>query len=213
MVTSTLDRTWNDLPTRSDFVPFLYEAVFHVASARSHRNVLFAEPLLVRLPAAPTADGATGGALKSAEPIPAVDTDSQPDVFCLSPDNAVKPARVTEGPPASAVFSDTFAPGIYRITANVADRPVEDVFVVNYDHSEDELAQLTPDDKARLATKDRVRFSSSLDELKQRMYGDESITELWAMLMIFFLLSLFAELLLTRRTLRKGYGGESLSAA
>jgi hypothetical protein len=43
------------------------------------------------------------------------------------------------------------------------------------------------------------------------MYGDESITELWALLMIIFLLFLIAELLLTRRTIRKGYGSQSVA--
>jgi hypothetical protein len=43
------------------------------------------------------------------------------------------------------------------------------------------------------------------------MYGDESVTELWAVLLAVFLLFLIAELLLTRRTIRKGYGGEALA--
>ena len=122
------------------------------------------------------------------------------------------PATITDGPAPVAVFSNTFAPGVYRVAEHIGDRsPVDDAFVVNYDHSEDQLAPLTPDDKGRLATNDRVRFSSSLEELKKRMYGDESITELWALLMIIFLLFLIAELLLTRRTIRKGYGSQSLA--
>ena len=209
LMTSSLDRTWNDLPTRSDFVPFLYEAVFHVASARSHRNVLFAEPLLVRLPPAAQGDGA---AAKSPEANPKTPADSQPTVSFTSPDNSVTPATITDGPAPVAVFSNTFAPGVYRVAEHIGDRsPVDDAFVVNYDHSEDQLAPLTPDDKGRLATNDRVRFSSSLEELKKRMYGDESITELWALLMIIFLLFLIAELLLTRRTIRKGYGSQSVA--
>jgi hypothetical protein len=220
LMTSTLDRTWNDLPTRSDFVPFLYEAVFHVASARSHRNVLFAEPLLVRLPtdsqppnSQPTDRPSDRAPAKTPDAAAKAEAVRRPTVSFTSPDNTVTPASITEDSSAFAVFADTFAPGVYRVSATDPNRrPTEDAFVVNYDHSEDQLAPLTPDDKARLATKDRVRFSSSLEELKKRMYGDESITELWAILMIVFLLFLIAELLLTRRTIRKGYGGESLAA-
>ena len=208
LLTSTLDRKWTDLPTRADFVPFLYEAVFHVASARSHRNVVFAEPLLVRLPMSPQSDKLPA---KIPDANPNDNADGRPTVSVTSPDNFVMPATITEGSQAVAVFANTFAPGVYRVVAvDTSRRPIEDAFVVNYDHSEDQFVSLTPDDRARLATNDRVRFSSSLEELKQRMYGEESITELWAMLMLFFLLFLIAELLLTRRTIRKGYGGESL---
>ena len=88
-----------------------------------------------------------------------------------------------------------------------------DAFVVNYDHSEDDLTQLTDDDRARLVTNDRVRFSSSLEDLAKRMYGAESVAELWAVLLTLFLLFLVAELFLTRRAIRKGYGNDALNAS
>ena len=83
--------------------------------------------------------------------------------------------------------------------------------MVNYDHAEDQFVPLSPDDTARLATNDRVRFTESLTELTERMYGGESITELWALLLTLFLLFLVIELLLTRRAILRGYGGEALS--
>ena len=82
--------------------------------------------------------------------------------------------------------------------------------MVNYDHAEDQFVPLSPDDTARLATNDRVRFTESLTELTERMYGGESITELWALLLTLFLLFLVIELLLTRRAILRGYGGEAL---
>jgi hypothetical protein len=205
IVTTTLNREWTDLPTRSDFVPFLHEAVFHVASARSHRNVRFAEPLVVRVPAAkPTPDA----------PANTDAVASETSIVFTAPDGSETP--LTARPDSQslvAVQVNTFAPGIYQSSFAKDDaEPVRDAFVVNYDHSEDNLAQLTVDDRARLATNDRVRFSSSLDDLTKRMYGDESVTELWAILMTTFLLFLITELLLTRRAIRKGYGGESLAA-
>jgi hypothetical protein len=206
VVTTTLNRQWNDLPTRSDFVPFLHEAVFHVASARSHRNVSFAEPLVVRVPAAKPAPDA---------PEKADTASTEATIVFTAPDGSEAP--VTARPETQALVAvqgNTFAPGVYRSTfANDNAEPVRDAYVVNYDHAEDNLAQLTADDKARLATNDRVRFSSSLDDLTKRMYGDESVTELWAILMTAFLLFLITELLLTRRAIRKGYGGESLATA
>jgi len=137
------------------------------------------------------------------------------DVQFTTPGKTLKKIVATEdGQNAMAVYTDTFTPGIYQVEASVdGQQPVHDAFVVNYDHAEDDLTALTADDKARLATNDRVRFSASVNELTKRMYGEESVTELWATLMIAFLLFLVAELLLTRRTIRKGYGGESLAAA
>ncbi len=217
LMTSTLDRTWTDLPARSDFVPFLYEAVFHVASARSHRNVRFAEPLIARFPSAIQVTPDAGLELNKPNPptTRAKGKSNDQEVLFTSPDNTPRGIAATqEAQSILAIFPDTFAPGIYQAEAALdGQQPMHDAFVVNYDHAEDDLTALTADDKARLATNDRVRFSASVDELTKRMYGQESVTELWALLMIVFLLFLVGELLLTRRTIRKGYGGESLAAA
>ena len=88
-----------------------------------------------------------------------------------------------------------------------------DAFVVNYNHIEDDLTQLTAADKARLATNDRIRFSTSVDDLAKRMYGDESTAELWAVLLTMFLLFLIVELVLTRRAIRRGYGNDAITQA
>ena len=223
VMTTTLDRSWNDLPTRSDFVPFLHEAVFHTASSHSHRNVDFGEPLIARL---------RRTIVKDVRPDP-VDTESRENESSQYPaDESVtftvpggmssevpvttlksmskgKSARLCD---ATAVFANTFTPGAYAMIKNgdAVFPQQHEGFVVNYDHSEDDLAQLAADDKARLATNDRVRFSSSLDDLTKRMYGDESTTELWAVLLTLFLLFLIAELFLTRRAIRKGYGNDPL---
>ena len=112
------------------------------------------------------------------------------------------------------VLPETFVPGIYSLKVVIEEKELSrDAFVVNYDHAEDDLTQLTADDKARLATNDRVRFAANLSDLSKRMYGDESVTELWAALMTLFLVFLISELFLTRRAIRKGYGGEALTAA
>ena len=226
VMTTTMDRSWNDLPTRSDFVPFLHEAVFHVASSRSHRNVDFGEPLIARLHQTAGTSPAPEPAGSDKPELQAVAERADESVRFVAPGGMTTEVRVmTENPQsgekqtgprdASAVFTSTFAPGVYAMSreADAAFPEQGDAFVVNYDHSEDDLTQLTADDKARLVTNDRIRFSSSLEDLAKRMYGDESVAELWAVLLTLFLLFLVAELFLTRRAIRKGYGNDALTAS
>ncbi|MEJ7594595.1 MAG: hypothetical protein WKF77_23930 [Planctomycetaceae bacterium] len=133
----------------------------------------------------------------------------------VAAENVQSEGNQTSRRDASTVFTNTFAPGVYAMTmqANAVFAEQVDAFVVNYDHLEDDLTQLTADDKARLVTNDRVRFSSSLEDLAKRMYGAESIAELWPVLLTLFLLFLVAELFLTRRAIRKGYGNDALAAS
>jgi hypothetical protein len=223
VITTSLDRSWNDLPTRSDFVPFLYEAVFHAASSRSHRNVDFGEPLIARLQRTilddvrPDTVELEPGAIESTQE-PADDSATfvapggMMTEISVTTRNSNTVGRSSNLSDANVVFSDTFTPGVYAMAkeANAEFPEQHDGFVVNYDHSEDDLTQFAAVDIARLATNDRIRFSSSLDDLSKRMYGDESITELWAVLLTLFLLFLIAELFLTRRAIRKGYGNDTL---
>lgn len=112
-----------------------------------------------------------------------------------------------DGTAAEAVFSETFVPGVYRVDGPAEwPTPPRDAFVVNYDHAEDDLTELTEADKVRLATNDRIHFVPALSELARQMYGEESTWELWALLMGLFLLLLVFELVLTRRSVQKGYG-------
>ena len=224
LMTTSLDRSWNDLPTRSDFVPFLYEAVFHAASSRSHRNVDFGEPLIARLRRVDSRDmkSDTVESKKAAtetdkggpeEFVTFVSPGGTTAEILVTAPNAISVGRQEIPGDISAVFTDTFTPGVYGMVKveNAVFPQQRDSFVVNYDHTEDDLTQLTADDKARLATNDRVRFSTSIDDLARRMYGDESVTELWAVLLTLFLLLLIAELFLTRRAIRKGYGNDNLT--
>jgi len=216
LMTSALDRSWSDLPTRSDFVPFLHEAVFHLASARRHRNVRFGEPLIARI-RSPDVVSAVPDAEASGEWQKAASAaiDESVGFEFTTPGEIRKAVAATRDAEALVgVLPETFVPGIYSLKVVIEEKEVSrDAFVVNYDHAEDDLTQLTADDKARLATNDRVRFAANLSDLSKRMYGDESVTELWAVLMTLFLLFLISELFLTRRAIRKGYGGEALTAA
>ncbi len=246
VLTTALDRSGSDLPTRSDFVPFLHEAVFRLVSSRSRLNVDCGDPLLVQqsavmddVSAAPATAAGAAEAAVAASPPPA-DAPGTPAGPAASPATPTSPAPETSPAPAPAAsrtppefrwtlpggtqrsttavregalwigtLTDSLVPGIYATTLDVPES-AEDQLVVNYDHAEDQFVPLSPDDIARLATNDRVRFTESLSELTERMYGGESVTELWALLLTLFLISLVIELLLTRRAILKGYGGEAL---
>lgn len=205
LLTSTLSRLWNDLPTRSDYVPFLHEAIFQAAASGIHRNVDSGTPLLA--------------------PVPQTQPVTQPFSFRNPALQQQPPSSMTQGERPLAVLDDTFLPGIYDL---LMDGPAADAkavgdtkpqaaegsvrldrFVVNYDHSEDDMTELTADDRARLIVNDRLRFADSLDDLQQRMYGSESRTELWAGLLFLFPGLLMTELLLTRRMIQRGYSGRN----
>ena len=222
VLTAALDRSGSDLPTRSDFVPFLHEAVFRLASSRSRLNLDCGDPLLVqhsalvKNSAAPQADAtsATTPADPGNPPAPpetaTAQSEEPPEFRWTLPGGTEETTIATkEGSLWIGTFTDSLVPGIYSSTLQAPELLTERL-VVNYDHTEDQFVPLSPDDTARLATNDRVRFTESLTDLTERMYGGESITELWALLLTLFLLFLVLELLLTRRAILRGYGGEAL---
>lgn len=190
--TSTWNRDWNDFATRSDFVPFLHEIVFQSAASRVKRNLEFGAPIIAEV-----GDGDTFQMrLPSGEP-------SDPIVPQVS------------GRIPIAFFDQTWQPGVFRLEQprEGSDPVTEDLFVVNYDHAEDNMEELNANDLAKLSTDERVRFAGGLDELSQAMYGDEARMELWAMLLWSFLALLLLEVWLTRRIVMRGYGSTSPSSA
>ncbi|MEY3175838.1 MAG: hypothetical protein RLZZ436_3752 [Planctomycetota bacterium] len=243
VLSAALDRSGSDLPTRSDFVPFLHEAVFRLASSRSRLNVACGDPLLVQrsavtaeaaeaavpaaasaagdsaaastpaTPATPADPAAAGTEPPAAEPVQAtVISEEPPDFLWTLPGGTEQTTTATrEGSLWIGTLTDSLVPGLYSTRMDGPDGRL-DQLVVNYDHAEDQFVPLSPDDTARLATNDRVRFTESLTELAERMYGGESVTELWAVLLTLFLISLVLELLLTRRAILRGYGGEALGS-
>lgn len=224
LMTSSLSRRWNDLPTRADYVPFLHEAVFQAAASRIRRNVDAGTPLIGQLPDA-GAPGLPATPPQATQTAAAADSARyrSPAGVLLTPVTST-PATSTSAGPAQAVLTDTGLPGIYDLLA-VSGEPGPDAaaaapagqpldrFVVNYDHTEDDLAELTADDRARLIVNDRLRFADSLDDLQRRMFGTESRTELWAGLLFLFLTLLLAEVWLTRRMVLRGHGSHDSDTA
>lgn len=195
--TSTWNRQWNDFPTRSDFVPFLHEIAFQAAASRVKRNLDFSSPIVAESPT------------ETAVP------DAGREFRFRLPGGAQSDPVEPQGVPASILYNATWQPGVYRLEQiSQPDTPETlDAFVVNYNHVEDNMQELTDGDRAKLATGDRVRFAKSLDSLRKQMYGNESRMELWAILLWLFCGMLLLELWLTRRIVRRGYGSMSSSSA
>ena len=104
IMTSNLDAKWNSLPTQSDFVPFLHEALFQLASSSISRNVEFGAPLLTQLPDA-TAE-ASDSQFDFKGPF---ETESQAEV-------------ITVGKTKTARLPVTRLPGVYQLNSTDAGR-------------------------------------------------------------------------------------------
>ncbi|MCA9036576.1 MAG: BatA and WFA domain-containing protein [Planctomycetaceae bacterium] len=197
---SSLTRQWNNLPTTADFVPFLYEAVLQSASSRIRHNVEVGAPLMASAP--PQTDKIS------------VDLSLAGFVDPSREFHAAEAPKGNEvGDPSTFLLSRTWLPGVYDFVRSSPDATGAEVlsddrldrFVVNYDHAEDDFTELTADDRGRLRVNDRVRFVDNVLELAKSMYGDESRTELWAILIFLFPCFLLLELFVTRRLIRSGY--------
>jgi hypothetical protein len=179
-----LDSDWSTLPAKNDFVPFLHEMVFHLASHTSGRNVEPGMPLLLELPA--DADPATGYEF-------------------VTPDGRTLPAEIV-GVEADrqARLIETGFPGVYR--AQASDRSTSpEYFVVHTDRQESDLTPLSPQDRKRLAENNRIRFVTSVEEVLTGMADDVAPTELWRVLLLAVLAILVAEVLMTRRLVQGGH--------
>jgi hypothetical protein len=220
---SSLSRRWNDLPSHSDYVPWLHETVLHAAGSDIRRNVNAGEPLVLSVAQTserPLGEQHSGSGSKD----PGVtqdtrDSDRGPECIFRTPSGSFVPetlaARagdeaVDESSPEKVieqrVLRDTIVPGIYELTASPDQNArVLDSFVVHYDHRENDLTELTDGDRATLKTHDRLRFVSSGQELLQSMYGSESQSELWIFMMCLFVLLLMLELFITRQIVRRRY--------
>ncbi len=188
LMTSNIDTQWNSLATTPDYVPFLHEALFQMAAARISRNVSFGEPLLTTLPAEVTVE-------------------QQAAMIFRIPFGTTEPAIITAADDEwMARLNSTRLPGVYELSPNTdPDSAALDAFVVNYDHSEDDPAEITPDDRERLLVNNRLTFMESIEDLQQGMYSNESCSELWALLLWLFLGFLMLEVWMTRRLVLKGH--------
>ena len=188
LMTSNIDAQWNALPTMPDYVPFLHEALFQMAASRVSRNLAFGQPLLTTI--APDMTEQERESLAFQGPF------DQTDTADLS----------LRGEIWSAQSPNTRIPGVYHLSVvDDSKRDPLDSFVVNYDHAEDDPAEITADDRGRLVVNDRMTFVESVESLQRQMYENESRTELWALLLWMFLALLMVEVWMTRRLVMQGH--------
>lgn len=189
LVTSTLDADWTTLPARPDYVAFLHEWIFQLASGRVARNVDTGSPLLFPI---------------------AQDDDSANWVF-INPDGEELEALAAGDELRPMVRLDqTHLPGTYRLRnrplANEQPNPANDeFFVVNFDRSESELTPLTDELWAELTDEERLHRIETPDELFESLETAASRIELWHLLLLAFVAILIGEVFMTRRLVQGGH--------
>ena len=192
---STLDADWTTLPAKPDYVPFLHELIFQLASSRSPRNIQVGTPIVV----------------------PVALDETVADWIALSPrDEELEISLAGNELQPLLRVDDTATPGIYRLrrrpNGNLADDVAltDELFAVTTDRSESDLTPLTDERWAELTENDQFRVIESPDELLGAVQQESARVEIWFGLLLLFVLFLIGEVIMTRRLVQGGhsYGPE-----
>lgn len=216
LLTSPLDADWNTLPAKPDFVAFVHEFLFQLASRRGERNVAVGQPLVSTLP--------------NVDP-PAKAETAESFVF-EGPDGEPREAKSRgEGPSQLLVLDDTSLPGVYvlrrkepadeqRLASQTDRKPAipendklakplaaqgRELFVVNADRAESNLAPLTDEQIASITAAERLQFIREGREIQAAASNKLPRHELWQLLLLAFLALLVGEVVLTRKLVRGGH--------
>eukprot|EP00913_Durusdinium_trenchii_P028377 g26605.t1 len=190
-----IDGDWGTLQGTSDYTPFLHEIVFFLASSKASRNVPSGVPLVLRVPE---------------------DADVSRHVF-FGPGNTKFPFAegVKENGQKTLRLNDTSLPGVYQFRRKNDKDELDltsppEYFVVNFDRGESDLTQLSEENREALIDNgdiegDRLAFYREREALTQEMFKDSSRAELWRYLMLFFLVILVFEVVMTRKMVQGGH--------
>lgn len=184
VLTTTLDADWNTLPARIDYVPWLHELLFSLASTSTNRNVDVGSPLVLNV-------------------APELKFDDFEFVGPLNKKLAAE--QVYDELQPAARLTEVTLPGVYRFTRKAADgKPTaaDEHFVANFDRGESDLTPLTDEQRKLLAGEKRLTFANDLRDLQKQMFSDASRTEVWWLLIYGFLAMMSVEVWMTRRMLR-----------
>ena len=190
LLTSTIDADWNTLPTKPDYVAFLHEFVFRLASANSSRNVETGTPLVLSIQ---PGDAETNWTV--------VDPEGHESTSVKAGDELNPAIR----------FDGTWLPGVYEFRrANPGGKlagavPQGEVFVVNFDRSESDLEPLANERWGELTGEERLRRINEPAELFSAIKSDSARVEIWQLLLFVFLAILVGEVLMTRRLVQGGH--------
>lgn len=190
LLTSTLDADWTTLPSKPDYVAFLHELVFQLASGRVSRNVETGSPLVFPIDRDDIADNWVF-----------IDPDGQ-ELEAVQAGDELRPM---------VRLNATHEPGVYRLRRK---EPVDDqaarnardeFFVVNFDRGESDLSPLSEERWAELTEENRLRRLESPDELVESLNSDTARVEIWPVLLLAFLAILIGEVIMTRRLVQGGH--------
>lgn len=189
LMTAPLDSDWSTFPAKPDYVPFLHEALFHIASGgRTSRNVSVGEHLL--LPVTREFDQAAHvfrGPGKLTLPVTLGGDELRP----------------------LAKLDDTSIPGVYSLVPAQNGQPVAgatgEPCVVNFDRRESDLTALTREQRDFLQGQDRLKIVTGLDELRSQMFANNTKAEFWQLMLLLMLGMLVMEVWLTRRLVQGGH--------
>lgn len=190
VLTSSIDADWNTLPTKPDYVAFLHELVFRLASANSSRNVETGSPLV----------------------LPIQPGDSEMNWRVIDPEgNESTPAKAGDELKPAIRFDGTWLPGVYEFRRVNPGGDVGagaargELFVVNFDRSESDLEPLSDESWTELTGTGRLRRIDEPAELFSALKSDSARVEIWQLLLFVFLAILVGEVLMTRRLVQGGH--------
>ncbi len=212
LLTSPLDADWSTLLAKPDFVAFVHEWLFQLASRRGERNVAVGQPLV----------GTLSPSVKPAD-------DGTPTGFVFEgPDSEPREAKLRgEGASQLLILDDTSLPGVYSLRRKVpADEqrlsgqavapeknkfvkplaaPGRELFVVNADRAESNLTPLTDEQITLITADERLQFIREGREIQAAASNELPRHELWQFLFLAFLALLVGEVLMTRKLVRGGH--------
>ncbi len=217
LLTAPLDADWSTLPAKPDYVAFLHEFLFQLASRRGDRNVAVGQALVGPLPET-----------AKLEEFVFEGPDGDPRMPKLGGDDSSR----------LVVLDDTVLPGVYvfrrkeqadeqrlagkndsggkpteppkRAAAKpVAIGPGRELFVVNADRAESNLTPLTDEQIATITADNRMQFIRESREIRLAASKELPRHELWQLLLLAFLGLLIFEVLMTRRLVKGGHMADS----
>jgi hypothetical protein len=193
MTPMAFDRRDSNLASLKCFVPLVHEMVYFLAA-----------PTLVNCNIRPGTEWALSGTLPVGSP---ADSGTDP-VTVILPSGEVRPVKNDRKDRRFVVrFSETREPGLFRLrlpaalayAAGVASNSAPEVlFTVNNQPEESTLNLLTDADLAAIRSHVNLFLPESLEDLLMAFSGKVPGQELWKILVLCALLTLVAEVILTR---------------
>jgi hypothetical protein len=185
LLSSTLDADWCTFPAKPDYVAFLHELVFQLASGRESRNVEVGTPLLIAVEK----------------------NQNAADWVFIDPADVEHEAQLTENELRPQLrLDETWLPGTYRLRRKGEKKSANDQhFVVNFDRSESDLEKLTKERIAALTEEDRLTQVEQPTDIFDSLKTDNSRVEMWQVLLLVFLAILVGEVVMTRRLVQGGH--------